>query len=78
MLRRVPWQDVCKFLAGAWFMNAVILFYLYLYNGSVPVISLGIPETPELGGARSIFHSMLFLIFFYLGFVRKWHRDPAR
>ena len=30
MLRRIPWQDVYKFLAGAFFANAGILFYLYL------------------------------------------------
>jgi hypothetical protein len=22
MFRRIPWQDVCKFLAGAFFVNA--------------------------------------------------------
>jgi hypothetical protein len=76
MLRKIPWQDVCKFLAGAFFMNAIILFYVYLYKGTVPVFSLSLPETPELSGARSIFHSMLFLVFFYLGFVRKWNREP--
>src|SRR5262245_55691349 len=25
----IPWQDVCKFLVGALFVNAGILFYLY-------------------------------------------------
>jgi hypothetical protein len=30
MFRRIPWQDLCKFLAGAFFVNAGILFYLYL------------------------------------------------
>ena len=75
MLRKIPWQDVCKFLAGAFFMNAIFLFYVYLFQGTVPVFTLNLPETPELSGARSIFHSMLFLVFFYLGFVRKWNRD---
>jgi hypothetical protein len=28
VFRRIPWQDVCKFLAGAFFVNAGILFYL--------------------------------------------------
>jgi hypothetical protein len=30
MFRAIPWQDVCKFVAGASFVNAGILFYLYL------------------------------------------------
>jgi hypothetical protein len=30
IFRRIPWQDVCKFLVGAFFVNAGILFYLYL------------------------------------------------
>ena len=73
MFRRVPWQDVCKFLSGAFFVNAGILFYLYLYRVSVPIFSTGLTETPEISGARSIVHAILFLIFFYLGFIRKWN-----
>jgi hypothetical protein len=69
-LKRVPWQDVCKFLSGAFFVNAGILFYLY--RVSVPIFSTGFTETPEISGARSIVHAFLFLIFFYLGFIRKW------
>jgi hypothetical protein len=38
MLRRIPWQDVCKFLTGAFFVNAGILFYLYLARVSVPIL----------------------------------------
>jgi hypothetical protein len=29
-------------------------------------------ETPEISGTRSIVHAVLFLTFFYLGFIRKW------
>ena len=72
MIRRIPWQDVCKFLAGAFFVNAGILFYLYLYRVSVPIFSTGFIETPGISGVRSIVHAILFLIFFYLGFIRKW------
>jgi hypothetical protein len=38
MFRRIPWQDVCKFLAGAFFVNAGILFYVYLARVSVPIL----------------------------------------
>jgi hypothetical protein len=69
---RIPWQDVCKFLAGAFFVNAGILFYLYLVHVSVPILGTNIVQTPEISGARSIVHAVLFLTFFYLGFIRKW------
>jgi hypothetical protein len=72
MFKRIPWQDVCKFLAGAFFVNAGILFYLYLAGVSVPLLGTGFIETPEISGVRSIVHVVLFLTFFYLGFIRKW------
>jgi len=72
MFSRIPWQDVCKFLAGAFFVNAGVLFYLYVYRVSVPIFSTGFIETPELSGLRSIVHTVLFVLFFYLGFIRKW------
>ena len=28
MFRKIPWREVCKFLAGAFSVNAGILFYL--------------------------------------------------
>lgn len=72
MFSRIPWQDVCKFLAGAFFVNAGTLFYLYLARVSVPLLGTGFIETPELSGVRSIVHLLAFLTFFYLGFIRKW------
>jgi hypothetical protein len=74
MFRRIPWQDVCKFLAGAFLMNVGILFYLYLARVSVPLLGTTFIETPEISGMRSIVHVVLFLTFFYLGFIRKWKR----
>jgi hypothetical protein len=65
---RIPWQDVCKFLAGAFFVNAGILFYLYLARVSVPLLSTSIIETPEVSGVRSIVHAVLFVTFFYCVF----------
>ncbi|MGD1096625.1 MAG: hypothetical protein ABSB35_32105 [Bryobacteraceae bacterium] len=78
MSSRVPWQDVCKFLAGAFFVSAGILFYLYLYRVSVPVFSTGLTETPEVSGTRSMIHAVLFMIFFYFGFIRKWKAPLKR
>jgi uncharacterized protein (DUF486 family) len=72
IFKRIPWQDVCKFLAGAFFVSAGILFYLYLARVSVPLLGTGFIQTPELSGVRSIVHAVLFATFFYFGFIRKW------
>jgi predicted transporter len=78
MSRRIPWQEVCEFLAGAFFVNAGILFYLYLARVSVPLLGTGFIETPEISGVRSIVHAILFLTFFYLGFIRKWKSRSSK
>jgi len=74
MFSRITWQDVCKFLAGAFFVNAGVLFSLYLARVSVPLLGTSFIETPEISGMRSVVHAILFLTFFYLGFIRKWKR----
>ena len=67
------WQnrDFRKFLAGAFFVSSGILFYLYLADVSVPLLGTGFVETPQISGARSILHFILFLLCCYFGFVRK-------
>jgi hypothetical protein len=72
MLKRIPWRDVYKFLAGAFFESGGILLYLYIYRVPVPLFSTGYIESPEISGLRSIVHLSLFFVFFYLGFIRKW------
>ncbi len=71
-LRKTPWQDVCKFLAGVFFVNAGVLSYLYLARVSVPLLGTSYAQSPNVRGARSVFHAAFFLICFYLGFYRKW------
>jgi hypothetical protein len=71
MFKTIPWKDVCKFLAGAFFVSAGVLFYLYLAGVSVPVLGVGFTVTPEINGLRSIVHFILFLTFFYFGFIRR-------
>jgi uncharacterized protein (DUF486 family) len=74
MLRRIPWQDVCKFLAGAFFVSTGVLFYLYLARVPVPLLGTDFVQTPEISGVRSGVNAILFVTFFYLGFLRKWAR----
>lgn len=72
MWKKIPWQDVCKFLSGAFFVSAGVLFYLYAYRIPVPIFSTGFIESPELSGLRAVANSLFFLLCFYLGFIRKW------
>ena len=62
---------MCKFPACA-FVNAGVLFYLYLTRVSVPILGTGLTQTPEISGVRSIVHVVLYLTVLYLGFIRKW------
>lgn len=55
-------------------MSAGTLFWLYLARVSVPLLGTGWVATPEISGARSIVHAVLFLVFFYL--IRKWKNRP--
>src|SRR3984893_2598734 len=71
MFRRIPWQDVCKFLAGAFFVSAGVLFYLYLARVSVPLLGTGFIETPEVSGLPYIVNAVLFVAFFYPRFHSK-------
>ena len=64
-------KEICKFLAGAFFVSAGILFYLYMTHTPVPLIGTHLVVEPEVNGIRSIIHTVLFLVTFYLGFIRK-------
>ena len=61
----------------SFFVNAGILFYLYRAGVSVPLLGTNFVETPEISGMRSFVHAVLFLTFFYLGFIRKWKRHST-
>ena len=66
----INWIEVCKFLSGAFFVNAGILFYFYLIDTPVPILGTDFVISPEVNGLRSIAHFAFFLITFYLGFIR--------
>ena len=55
-----------------------ILFYLYLAGVSVPLLGTSFIETPEISGVRSIVQAVLFVTFFYLGFIRKWKGNSIK
>jgi heme/copper-type cytochrome/quinol oxidase subunit 2 len=65
------YREFRKFLAGAFFVSAGILFYLYLANVSVPLLGTKIILTPEVSGLRAIPHFIFFLLCLYFGFIKK-------
>jgi hypothetical protein len=65
------YREFRKFLAGAFFVSAGILFYLYLANVSVPLLGTKIVLNPEVSGLRSVPHFIFFLLCFYFGFIKK-------
>jgi len=62
-------RDFRKFLAGAFFVNSGVLFYLYLAEVSVPILGTNFVQTPAVSGFRSAIHLVLFLLCLYFGFV---------
>jgi hypothetical protein len=66
---RIKWKEVFKSLSGAAFVGTVANLYLALNNVSVPVF--GYTMTPEVLGWRSVVSFVLFLLFFYYGYVRE-------
>jgi hypothetical protein len=66
---KINWKEVFKFLSGAFFVSAGVNWYLAWYRIGVPLFGYTIP--PELLGIRGFVHFALFLISFYLGFIRK-------
>jgi hypothetical protein len=65
------YREFRKFLAGAFFVSAGILFYLYLANVSVPLLGTDLVVTPEINGWRAIPHFIFFLLCLYFGFIKK-------
>lgn len=71
MLHKIPWREICKFLSGAFFVSAGVLFYLYLARVSVPLLGTTFTQSPEVSAARSVMHACFFALTFYVGFLRK-------
>jgi len=66
---KINWKEVSKFLSGAFFVSAGVNVYFYWTHLAVPF--LGFTISPKVLGLRSIVHFALFLICFYVGFIRK-------
>jgi hypothetical protein len=69
IMTRIKWREVFKFLSGVALAGSLANFYLYLYH--IPVPFLGYTISPELHGARAAFQFVLFVVFFYFGYLKK-------
>ena len=67
---RINWKDVFKFLSGAFFVTAGASWYFSWYQIGVPFFGL-FTMNPEFLAIRGFIHFALFLISFYLGFIKK-------
>ena len=69
--RRILWTDICKFLAGAFFVSSGVLGYLYFTRTPVPLLGTDIVIQPGTHAVRAVIHGVLFAVCFYVGFLRR-------
>jgi len=67
---KINWKEVFKFLSGAAFVGSAANFYLYLNRVALPPF-FGFTISPDFLGFRSLVGFILFLVFFYFGFLKK-------
>lgn len=65
------WKEVCKFLSGAFFVSTGVLLYLYMPGTPAPILGGSLAVTPAVNGACAVVHLILFVVFFYFGYIRK-------
>lgn len=68
-LQTMPWREISKFLSGAFFVSAGVLFYLSVVKVSVPIGSVMVG--PEVHRVRAVVHALLCIATFYFGYLRK-------
>lgn len=67
---KVNWREVFKFMSGVTFASTVFSAYLFMAYITVPFF-FGLTFTPEISGLRAAASFLMFLLFFYFGFLRK-------
>jgi hypothetical protein len=66
---KIAWREVFKFLAGAALAGSLANFYLWLAGVAVPFF--GYTITPQLLGVRAVLQFILFVVFFYFGWLQR-------
>jgi hypothetical protein len=68
-MNKINWREICKFLSGAFFVTAGASWYFAYLKIDVPL--MGTSMSHQFLFIRGFIHFTLFLITFYLGFIRK-------
>lgn len=68
-MKKINWKEALKFLSGAFFVTAGASWYFAWYKVDLPF--MGGIMTHEFLYVRGFIHFALFLITFYVGFIRK-------
>ena len=71
MPMRINWRDVFKFFSGAAFVGTIANAMLYQQNISMSF--WGFTISPQLFGLRAVISLLLFVVFFYFGYLNKSH-----
>ena len=68
-MNKINWKEICKFLSGAFFVTAGASWYFAYLKIDVPL--MGTTMSHQFLFIRGFIHFALFLITFYLGFIKK-------
>jgi|HubBroStandDraft_6_1064221.scaffolds.fasta_scaffold1555027_1 hypothetical protein len=68
-MTKIRWREVFKFLSGA-ALAASLLNFSRWRSGNL-VLILGDTITPQVFGVRAVVLFVLFVVFFYFGWLRK-------
>jgi len=66
---KINWKEVFKFLSGAAFAGSLANFYLY--SSHITLTIFGFTIKPGLIGLRALLQFILFIVFFYFGYLYK-------
>ena len=67
----IKYQNVRKFLAGAFFVSGGYQLYFSYVHLSIPIVWTTFTQTPDVGIFRGIVHLLLSVLCFYFGFIWK-------
>lgn len=68
-MKKINWQEICKFLSGAFFVTAGASWYFSCIKLDIPF--MGGIMSHEFLTYRGFLHFILFLVTFYVGFFKK-------
>ncbi len=68
---RINWREVFKFFSGAACVGTIA--NAILFQQDISMTFWGFTISPQLFGLRAVISLVLFVVFFYFGYLRKRH-----